>query len=128
MADTAGRLRGVQPFAVRPRLPLRSFDPIASADLHAGQLVLAYGSTLDIKSGRYVPPPTGSGLTAYGLDGASRFHIFGKAGVGSVQVAGGLAYAEVSGAGIEVFKLASGQVLRAVKLPATTELLIQPRR
>ncbi len=98
----------------------RSVDQTSSAVIQTGGLLLAY-SQLFGYSGRITF--TGDGLSAYGLDGTSKYHLFGQDPISDVQAANGLAY--IGGNVVNVITVASGKTVKA-RVPGLLKLLIDP--
>jgi len=96
---------------------VRTLDSEASGFSVTDELVLAYGALWDSTAQR----PSGSGLSAYSLDGGRVFHLFRDEPVSWVQTAGRYAYAVVEKGGpvldshLYLVDLASGHVLRELE-------------
>jgi hypothetical protein len=85
---------------------LRTLDERASQFSFAAGTLLAYG----ISGNSATQETIGMGLTAYGLDGEERFHLFGDEPIYFVQTAGPFAYVWLDGASPVAVDLRSGTV------------------
>jgi hypothetical protein len=84
----------------------RTLDERASEFLFSAGTLLAYG----ISGNSATQETIGMGLTAYGLDGEERFHLFGDEPIYFVQTAGPFAYVWLDGASPVAVDLRSGTV------------------
>lgn len=89
----------------------RTIDERATQFSFSGGTLLAYGTTWDSATQKM----TGMGLSAYGVDGGKRFHLFADAPVYFVQVSGPYAYVwRGTGAPPVVVDLQSGRIVRTL--------------
>jgi hypothetical protein len=86
---------------------IRTLDERASEFLFSAGTLLAYG----ISGNSATQETIGMGLTAYGLDGDERFHLFGDELIYFVQTAGPYAYVWRDGASPVTVDLRSGSVV-----------------
>jgi hypothetical protein len=105
---------------------VRTVDSTTSAFAPAEDTLLAWDWTAQ-------PSPsaaTGSGISAYGLDGTPRFHLLGQSPISWVDVAGGIAYAWSAISNktqtVSIIDLASRQVLRTITRRFPSALTIEP--
>jgi hypothetical protein len=84
----------------------RTLDEHASQFSFSAGTLLAYGTTWNSATDE----TTGMGLTAYGLDGEKRFHLFGDEFIYFVQTAGPYAYVWRGGASPVAVDLRSGSI------------------
>jgi hypothetical protein len=89
----------------------RTLDEHASQFSFSARTLLAYGTT----SNSATQETRGMGLTAYGLDGKRRFHLFADEPVYYLETAGSYAYVWRNKASPVTVDLRSGSVLRELK-------------
>jgi hypothetical protein len=92
----------------------RTLDEHASQFTFSAGTLLAYGTSWNSATQK----TTGIGLTAYGLDGEKRFHLFEEEPIYYVETAGPYAYVWRNGEPPVTVDLRSGSVIR--ELLATT--------
>jgi hypothetical protein len=104
---------------------VRRLDDRTTSFSFAHGMLLAYGATWDSRTQASV----GMGLTAYGLDGKRRFHLFAEEPVSYVETAGPYAYVALAEGGeIPVVDLRSGRVVRTVaRYKNAVPQLVKPR-
>lgn len=86
----------------------RTLDEDASQFSFSAGTLLAYGTSWNSATQK----TTGIGLTAYGLDGEKRFHLFGEEPIYYVETAGSYAYVWRGNASPVAVDLRSGSVVR----------------
>jgi hypothetical protein len=95
----------------------RMIDRAVGATMVSGDLLLGFGFSYDSTTDQ----STGTGLTAYSLDGSRLFHVL-DGPIGSVDAGSGFAYAWLPvdegtvGPRVAIVDLSSGQVLRTATL------------
>ncbi|MDQ3890038.1 MAG: hypothetical protein M3312_05750 [Actinomycetota bacterium] len=88
----------------------RTLDEQASQFSFSAGTLLAYGTSWNSATQK----TTGMGLTAYGLDGEERFHLFEDEPIYYVETAGSYAYVWRNGAPPVTVDLRSGSVIRKI--------------